>query len=58
MLVSSHVMDEARRCDELILMRDGALLGHESPDELTQRTGTEDLDQAFLKLVTETAPAS
>jgi ABC-2 type transport system ATP-binding protein len=51
LLVSSHVMDEAERCDELLLLRDGALLAHETPAALKQRTGTDTLDAAFLRLV-------
>ncbi|MDO5500709.1 MAG: ABC transporter ATP-binding protein [Propionibacteriaceae bacterium] len=50
-LVSSHVMDEAARCDELLLLRDGLLLAHESPAELLERTGARDYDAAFLTLV-------
>jgi ABC-2 type transport system ATP-binding protein len=55
LLVSSHVMDEADRCDRLLLLRDGRLLADESPDELRTRTGRERLDDAFLALVEEAA---
>ena len=51
LLVSSHVMDEAARCDEVLLLRDGSLLAHATPQALAERTGTEDLDQAFLRLI-------
>jgi len=51
LLVSSHVMDEAERCDEVLLVRDGRLLAQASPGELARRTGTENLEQAFLRLV-------
>jgi ABC-2 type transport system ATP-binding protein len=51
LLVSGHVMDEADRCQRLLLLRDGALLADATPAELRQRTGTENLDQAFLKLI-------
>lgn len=51
LLVSSHVMDEAARCEQLLLMRDGALLAMATPDELRRRTGTDDLEQAFLRLI-------
>jgi ABC-2 type transport system ATP-binding protein len=51
LLVSSHVMDEASRCDRLLLMRDGALLADEPPSALLDRTGAPDLEQAFLRLV-------
>jgi ABC-2 type transport system ATP-binding protein len=54
-LVSSHVMDEADRCDELLLLRDGSLLATGTPAELRQRTQTRDLDDAFLRLVEEAA---
>ncbi|MEU9078381.1 ABC transporter ATP-binding protein [Kitasatospora sp. NPDC004745] len=51
MLVSSHVMDEATRCDRLLLMREGRLLAHDTPDELLRATGAPDIDSAFLELV-------
>jgi ABC-2 type transport system ATP-binding protein len=51
LLVSSHVMDEARRCDTLLLLREGRLLAAESPAALLERTGAADLDEAFLALV-------
>jgi ABC-2 type transport system ATP-binding protein len=50
LLVSSHVMDEAERCDELLLMREGRIVAAGSPDGLLQQTGTDDLEQAFLVL--------
>ena len=53
LLVSSHVMDEAARCDRLVLLRDGRILALETPDELRRRTGSDDLDKAFLELVEE-----
>jgi len=51
LLVSSHVMDEADRCDRLILMRDGAIIAHETPADLRVQTGKRDLEEAFLALV-------
>ncbi len=54
-LVSSHVMDEAARCDELLLLRDGALLCAGAPDVLRARTGEQDLEAAFLALAQEAA---
>ena len=51
LLVSSHVMDEAERCDELILLREGRVLAACTPDELRERTGQKDLGDAFLALV-------
>jgi ABC-2 type transport system ATP-binding protein len=51
LLVSSHVMDEADRCDSLVLIRDGSIVAEGEPDELRRRTGEQDLEQAFLELV-------
>jgi ABC-2 type transport system ATP-binding protein len=51
LLVSSHVMDEAAQCNRLLLMREGELLADTTPDELRQRTGMDDLAEAFLKLI-------
>jgi len=51
LLVSSHVMDEADRCDTLLLLRDGKLLAQATPAELRARTGEQQLDDAFLRLV-------
>jgi ABC-2 type transport system ATP-binding protein len=53
LIVSSHVMDEADRCDTLLLLRDGQLLAHATPAELRARTGERELDAAFLRLVEE-----
>ncbi|HEU0335933.1 MAG TPA: ABC transporter ATP-binding protein [Gaiellaceae bacterium] len=55
LLVSSHVMDEATRCDDLVLLRDGAVLARATPAELLARTGAADAEEAFLRLV-RTAP--
>lgn len=52
-LVSSHVMDEAGRCERLLLLRDGLLLADGSPAGLRAETGTEDLEDVFLHLVEE-----
>jgi ABC-2 type transport system ATP-binding protein len=57
LLVSSHVMDEADRCDALLLLREGRLLAQGTPAELRQRTGAENLEDAFLRLVEAEAPA-
>ncbi|WP_062210597.1 ABC transporter ATP-binding protein [Streptomyces sp. NBRC 109706] len=51
LLISSHVMDEADRCDRLLLMRDGRLLADGTPDELRRRTGADSVEDAFLALV-------
>jgi ABC-2 type transport system ATP-binding protein len=51
LLVSSHVMEEASRCDRLLLLRDGTLLADETPASLLKRTGTTDPEAAFLALI-------
>jgi ABC-2 type transport system ATP-binding protein len=51
LLVSSHVMDEADRCDDLVLMRDGAVIASEPREQLLRRTGQTEVEQAFLQLV-------
>jgi ABC-2 type transport system ATP-binding protein len=56
-LVSSHVMDEAERCDRLLLMREGRILADDSPAELLARTSSEDIENAFLSLVEQADPA-
>ena len=50
LLVSSHVMDEAARCDYLLVMREGRFLAEATPGEILERTGASDLEQAFLRL--------
>lgn len=55
--VSSHVMDEAERCDRLMLMREGELIADESPQQLLTRTGARDIESAFLSLVENTRVA-
>ena len=54
LIVSSHVMDEATRCDRLVLLRDGRVLADLTPAELLERTGETDADAAFLALVEAT----
>jgi len=49
LVISSHVMDEAGRCDRLGFMREGRLIAEGSPEQLRQRSGMTDLEQAFLK---------
>ena len=49
-LVSSHVMDEAERCQRLGLIRFGKLLAEGSPNEVRASAGTNNLEEAFLKL--------
>jgi ABC-2 type transport system ATP-binding protein len=51
MLVSSHVMDEALRCDRLLLMRDGRIIADTTPQQLLADTGQTDAEGAFLTLI-------
>jgi ABC-2 type transport system ATP-binding protein len=51
LVVSSHVMDEAAHCDRLLLLREGRLLADDTMDGLLTRTGTSDVEAAFLALV-------
>lgn len=49
--VSSHVMDEAERCDRLLLMRRGRIIADDTPARILATTGTDDMESAFLSLV-------
>ncbi|NYD43518.1 ABC transporter ATP-binding protein [Nocardioides panaciterrulae] len=53
--VSSHVMDEADRCDRLLLMREGRLIADGAPEQIRQQTGAADIESAFLRIVEEDA---
>lgn len=50
-LLSSHVMDEAGRCDDLVLIREGAVIAAGTPAEIAADAGTADMDAAFLALI-------
>jgi ABC-2 type transport system ATP-binding protein len=50
-IVSSHVMDEALRCDRLILLRAGRIIADTTPQGLLTDTGETDPDAAFLALI-------
>ena len=50
-IVSSHVMDEAERCDRLLLMREGRVIADDTPAALLAHTGARDVETAFLSLV-------
>ncbi|OBB42463.1 MULTISPECIES: ABC transporter ATP-binding protein [unclassified Mycobacterium] len=52
LLVSSHVMDEADHCGDLLLMRDGRILAHTTPTKLREDTGCQSLEEAFLSVIT------
>lgn len=50
-LVSSHVMDEAERCDDLLLMREGRIIAQGAPSAIKEQQGAPDVETAFLALV-------
>lgn len=50
-VISSHVMDEAEKCDELLLIRDGRVIAYDSPINLKLRTKSKSVEESFLKLV-------
>ncbi|MEJ7689865.1 MAG: ABC transporter ATP-binding protein [Nocardioidaceae bacterium] len=56
-IVSSHVMDEAERCDRLLLMRDGHVIADDTPACLLAATDSTDVEEAFLSLVEAEVPA-
>jgi len=49
--VSSHVMDEAERCDRLLLMREGRIIADGTPAQIKERAGVDDVEAAFLAIV-------
>jgi len=58
LLVSSHVMDEADHCGDLLLMREGRLLAHTTPARLREDTSCSSLEQAFLAVIRQYAAAA
>src|SRR5579859_5941559 len=56
LLVSSHVMDEAERCDRLGFVREGKLLAEGTASELIARAGTSTLEDAFLHFAEQNQP--
>lgn len=56
LFVSSHVMDEASRCDRLLFMREGQLIADDTPEVMRAKTGTGDLEEAFLRLIQRVEP--
>lgn len=51
LLISSHVMDEAARCDRLLLIREGRLIANDTPAAVRAATGVDDLEEAFLRMI-------
>lgn len=53
-IVSTHYLEEARNCDEVLFLRDGHVLALDAPEAFLERTGTDDMEDAFLALLDET----
>ena len=53
LLVSSHVMDEAFRCDQVLLMRQGRILATTTAKDLLASTGADTVDAAFLAVIAD-----
>ena len=53
LLVSSHVMDEAFRCDQVLLMRQGRILATTTAKDLLASTGANTVDAAFLAVIAD-----
>ncbi|MNI20927.1 putative ABC transporter ATP-binding protein YbhF [compost metagenome] len=47
-VLTTHVMDEAEKCDRLAMIRDGQLLAVDTPADLLQNTGAASMEEAFL----------
>ncbi|MBI3225154.1 MAG: ABC transporter ATP-binding protein [Mycolicibacterium cosmeticum] len=58
LVVSSHVMDEADHCGDLLLMREGRLLTHTTPTRLREDTGCSSLEEAFLSVIRHSTAAT
>ncbi|MGO4446210.1 ABC transporter ATP-binding protein [Mycobacterium sp. 2YAF39] len=58
LIVSSHVMDEADHCGDLLLMREGHLLAHTTPTKLREDTGCQSLEEAFLSVIRHSTAAT
>lgn len=51
LLISSHVMDEAERCERLLLLRDGELLWEDSRQALLEASGAPTIEEAFIRMI-------
>ncbi|MDH6247667.1 ABC transporter ATP-binding protein [Mycobacterium sp. OTB74] len=58
LVVSSHVMDEADHCGDLVLMREGRILAHTTPTKLREDTGCTSLEEAFLTVIRHSTAAT
>ncbi|MFL0578895.1 ABC transporter ATP-binding protein [Dietzia sp. 179-F 9C3 NHS] len=53
LLISSHVMDEADRCHDILLLRAGRVVGSGTPVEFHERTGHRNMEDAFLAVIAD-----
>jgi ABC-2 type transport system ATP-binding protein len=51
LLISSHAMDDAQKCASIMLLRDGALLWHDSREALLEATNTHSVGDAFIEMI-------
>lgn len=54
-IISSHAMDEAQKCDGIVLIRQGRVIAHDTPKKIMKQTETSNIEAAFLELVGEKA---
>ena len=57
LLITTHVMDEAAECDRIIMLHDGRIIAHGSPDEIIKSAGATTLEEAFLSFERREAPS-
>ncbi len=58
-LFSSHVMQEvAALCDEIVIIAEGQVAMHDTPDGIRNATGCDDLEDAFVKAIERVEPAA
>lgn len=50
LLITTHIMDEAMKCDQLLLMKNKGIAASGTPQEILENFGVSDIDQVFLKL--------
>ena len=55
LIVSSHVMDEAERCDRIVFVRDGAIIADDTLENVLKATSTDSAEKAFLALARSAA---
>ena len=54
-IITTHYMDEADRCDRVGLLREGVLIDEDTPENVKNKNGAKSLEEAFLKLTSKEA---